>query len=180
MVWAIAVLLPIVMHCGITTGGAEMRLPYDDLSTRVEHSTGGVSSGSLEGFPASNAKLTRRAMFRFAAQFAPGLLMAVVTITPRSCRGAVAMVEYSAARLSRILCNGIPGSAMESSEPQQIFRRSQHTSGLLRLAGAQRDRVPSGLQELEVDRQHGPGRQSDPQSHAGERHRDQSDRRKPY
>src|SRR5258706_10960144 len=35
-----------------------------------------VSSGSLEGFPTSNAKLTRRAMFRSAVQFAPGLLMA--------------------------------------------------------------------------------------------------------
>ena len=49
-----------------------MRLLYDDLSTRVEHSTGGVLSRSLERFPPSNAKLTRRAMFRFAVQLAPG------------------------------------------------------------------------------------------------------------
>src|SRR5260370_37238951 len=62
--------------CGIKTEGAEMRLQHDDLSTRVEHSTGRALSRSLEVFPASNAKLTRRAMFRFAAQLAPGLLMA--------------------------------------------------------------------------------------------------------
>ena len=41
-----------------------MRLPDDDLSTRVETSTGGV------------LKTTRRAMFRFAAQVASGLLVA--------------------------------------------------------------------------------------------------------
>ena len=53
-----------------------MRLPHDDLSTRVEYSTDRVLSRSLEAFPASNVKLTRRAMFRFAAHLAPGLLMA--------------------------------------------------------------------------------------------------------
>src|SRR5438552_7150667 len=61
---------------GIKTGGAEIGSRHDELSTRGERSTSGVSSGSLEGFPASNAKLTRRAMFRSAVQFAPGLLMA--------------------------------------------------------------------------------------------------------
>ncbi len=65
-----------------------MRLPYDDVSTRVHMSTAGVSSGSFEGFPLSNAKLTRRAMFRLAAQFTPGLLLAgrddSSTLLPRS------------------------------------------------------------------------------------------------
>src|SRR5438876_4823089 len=75
-VWATAVRLPIVMHGGIKTGEAEMRLPDDDLSTRVEKSTGGVLSRSLEGFPTSSAKATRRAMFRFATQLASGLFVA--------------------------------------------------------------------------------------------------------
>jgi len=43
--------------CEIKTEGAKMRLPHDDLSTRVEYSTGRVLSRSLEAFPASNAKL---------------------------------------------------------------------------------------------------------------------------
>ena len=53
-----------------------MRLPDDDLSTRVEKSTGGVLSRTLEGFPTSSAKATRRAMFRFATQLASGLFVA--------------------------------------------------------------------------------------------------------
>ena len=65
-----------------------MDLRQDDVSTQGERSTGGVSSGSLEGVPTSNARLTRRAMVEFTAQLAPGLLMKIVTIGPRSCRGA--------------------------------------------------------------------------------------------
>jgi sulfite dehydrogenase len=65
-----------------------MRLRHDDLSTRGERSTGGVSSRRFEGFPPSNARLTRRTIFRFAAQLAPGLLMAgrndSPTLLPRS------------------------------------------------------------------------------------------------
>ena len=53
-----------------------MRLTDDDLSTRVEKSTGGVLSRTLEGFPTSSAKATRRAMFRFATQLASGLFVA--------------------------------------------------------------------------------------------------------
>ena len=36
--------------------------------------------GAFQGVPTSNARLTRRAMFEFAAQLAPGLLMKMVTI----------------------------------------------------------------------------------------------------
>ena len=43
--------------------------------------------GAFKGVPTSNARLTRRAMFEFAAQLAPGLLMKTVMIAPRSCRG---------------------------------------------------------------------------------------------
>jgi sulfite dehydrogenase (cytochrome) subunit A len=76
-----------------------MRLPYDDLSTRVEYSTGRVLSRSLEAFPASNAKLTRRAMFRFAAQLAPGLLMAArddssTLLPPRSSSDVRRMARF--------------------------------------------------------------------------------------
>ena len=76
-----------------------MGLPYDGPSTRVEHSTGRVSSGSLEGFPTLNEKLTRRAMFRVAAQIAPGLLMAgrvaSSTLLPQSSSsGAPRMVRF--------------------------------------------------------------------------------------
>jgi sulfite dehydrogenase (cytochrome) subunit A len=76
-----------------------MRLSHDDLSTRVEYSTGRVSSRSLEAFPASNAKLTRRAMFRFAAQLAAGLLMAArddssTLLPPRSSSDVRRMARF--------------------------------------------------------------------------------------
>src|SRR6202040_637012 len=44
--------------------------------------------GAFKGVPTSNARLGRRAMFEFAAQLAPGILMKIVMIGPRSCRGA--------------------------------------------------------------------------------------------
>jgi hypothetical protein len=44
--------------------------------------------GAFKGVPTSNARLTRRAMFEFASQLAPGLLVKIVMKGPRSCRGA--------------------------------------------------------------------------------------------
>ncbi len=105
-----------------------MRLPYDHLSTQVHPSTGGVSSGTLEGFPTSNAKLTRRAMLRFAAQFAPGLLMAgrddsSTLLPPGSSSDARRMVRFPEKREMILLTDRPP----QLETPLHYFRRGRHS-----------------------------------------------------
>src|ERR1700676_3235561 len=110
---------------GTKTEGAGMRLPYDLLSIQVHPSTRGVSSGSLEGFPTSNAKLTRRAMLRFAAQFAPGLLIAArddsSTLLPRSSfSDARRMVRFPEKREMILLTDCPP----QLETPLHYFRQN--------------------------------------------------------
>jgi hypothetical protein len=63
-----------------------MRLPHDDLSTRVEHSTGRVLSRSLEAFPAQMRSSLGEQCFGLPPSLLRAFLWPLVTIAPLSCR----------------------------------------------------------------------------------------------
>jgi sulfite dehydrogenase (cytochrome) subunit A len=131
-----------------------MWLPHDDLSTRGERSTGGVSR-SLEGFPTSIAKLTRRAMFQFAAQLAPGLLMAgrdgSSTLLPRNSSSDVRrMVRFPEKRELILLTDRAPQLETplhyfrQDFTPNEAFFVRWHVAGIP-------THVDTGVFRLQVD-----------------------------
>jgi sulfite dehydrogenase (cytochrome) subunit A len=100
-----------------------MDFRQDDLTTRGERSTPESGQGAWKRFATSNA-ITRRAMLQFAAQFAPGLLMAArddsSTLLPRSSSSdARRMVRFPEKREMILLTDRPP----QLETPLRYFRQ---------------------------------------------------------
>ena len=129
----------LAMRCGIKTGGPEMLLSDMSRSQPVlERLTGQLS-------PA--AKVTRRTMLRYAAQFGPGLLQPIAALTPLRCIGwcAFRRTELDPADGSPAATQDATPATSGGPHLMEAFFVRWHLAGIP-------TSVDTGLFRLQVDR----------------------------